>query len=487
MTKHPLRFCALLTATSLFVAPASALQATSDQAREISESLQRYIGKQDAAAPALTVTPRGDSYDIAYNVSAALTPLASFLTIDSPRFSLTATPQPDGLWKVTSDNLPKLTVHIGAMTETIAYSGFKYEGLFDPRMLAMKTYSATVEKLSVNAVSPQSTISTVDAGQTASGQSSARASGDLDVKSVANAKAYAIDLVGHRPAKEGQPAGPDFTFKGNVAEFATHSSMDGLRWRQMLDLWAFAVAHPSQAAAAAAQADLKEKLRAASSLFEKVEAAADIADIDAQTLIGRFGAKSTKVSVFANGLVDHAAMAESFQLSGVALPPGVMPAWATGLAPTDVSFGFRVEGLNLAAAAKEAIEVFDLNAPKPISDADGSRIAALAAPDGKFKLILPPGRVTSALADISFEASADIAMPRGASGKARVSAKGVEAILEKLKAGMATDKNLAGAFGGLSLAKGLGKPGPDGALVWDMEFDSEGKFIVNGAPLGKGR
>ena len=160
----------------------------------------------------------------------------------------------------------------------------------------------------------------------------------------------------------------------------------------------------------------------------------------------------------------------------------MIPAWGAGFVPSLVDLAPRLTGLNFSAAAREAVQDFDLHKSSILTGADTTKIAFLLAPGGSFKVTLPKGRVTSALLDITLDGAMDVTVPK-ASGKLNVHAKGVDAAIDALKARMATDKSAAQAFGLLTVAKGLGKAEADGGMLWVVDLAQDGSTSVNGTPL----
>jgi hypothetical protein len=69
------------------------------------------------------------------------------------------------------------------------------------------------------------------------------------------------------------------------------------------------------------------------------------------------------------------------------------------------------------------------------------------------------------------------------SGKITITAKNFDNTVTAIKGvtALATPQMLAG----LTMAKGLGKAGADGATVWVVEYAVDGAIKLNGLPLGK--
>jgi hypothetical protein len=104
---------------------------------------------------------------------------------------------------------------------------------------------------------------------------------------------------------------------------------------------------------------------------------------------------------------------------------------------------------------------------------------------GDPKLTLAPGRLSTPTLDLAYEgeASAVAGEPRG---RFTVSADGLDKALALLQEIEGTDPEAEAAILSLTYAKGLAKPGPDGRLMWTIEF-AGGDVTVNGSPLPMGK
>ena len=483
MSFQALRLSAILLASTALACPAFALQAGADGAKKLTDVFETYLGKPAAGKPgAVTVVPEGEGYRVTLSLAALAAPVANgVFNIEGGNIVFSAAEQPDGNWHVVSNSPLQATIKVGPQVQNILFDGLKFDGNFDPRAGSFISSTMSIQKLKQTMASPEANAS-VTSGLVNSVQNSTVAgNGGVSSKMDYNIKDFHEDMIFTSPKKDGAVS-PEVKASLVAGSMQFTMSLEAFRSRKFLDLWAFFVAHPTKELIAASQADLKAILRPLLPLFDKTAGNFALNDVSVQTPFGAFAAKSFGVVVGMTGLVAGANLGEEFKLSGLSIPPGLAPPWSAGLVPTDAAIGFRVQGIDLAAASKEAVEDFTLNSPKPISDADGLKILAAVAPGGKFEIVLTPGRLTSALLDVTFDGAATVNIPQF-SGKVTVHAKGLDAALEALKKGMATDKNAAQAFGVGTMAKGLGKAGAGGSTDWVVEY-ADGGVKINGTPFG---
>ena len=482
------RLFAVLLATSALVLPARALDATPEGAQRLKETFETYLGKPAAGAPAaVEVAPEGEGYRVNFDLAALMRPLdAVGIKLETSLLPFTATPKADGNWHVVAGGSMRAKATLPQQgEETIEVNDFKLDGIFNPALAAFLDASYEMKGMSIQQSVPNATVSTTLGAVQHRQSGAATGAGAFSGKSVGSVKDYAFDLTITPPARESLPAPAPVKIGFHAAELASEGVMDGWRWRQMLELWAFFVAHRDRAAIAAGQADLKALLRAAAPLMDRIDAKVALNKIDVESPVGPMHANAIGVRVESTGLAKDASFGEAFSFSGIALPPGLAPAWATGLVPTDASFGFKIGGLDLAEASAKAIEVFDVNRPEIIPDGDGRALAANLLRSG-VKVVIEPGRIVAPLLEIGFDGALSGTGPDTA-GVINIKAKGMEAAMEAASKGMANDMMAARAFGALAFAKGLAKPGPDGTQVWVVELAPGRGPTVNGKAIGGGK
>jgi hypothetical protein len=194
--------------------------------------------------------------------------------------------------------------------------------------------------------------------------------------------------------------------------------------------------------------------------------------------------KSVAETIGLSGLTASALAEFGVQVDGVTIDSSQAPPWAAKLTPASLSFDLKFSGGGLDRAAQIALDDPSFAATGELSPGAQEKIdAALFA--GDPKLTLAPGRFSTPTLDLAYEgeASAVAGQPRG---HFVVSADGLDKALALLQEIAGADPEAEAAILGLTYAKGLAKPGPDGRLTWTIELTG-GEVTVNGSPLPMGK
>jgi hypothetical protein len=260
-------------------------------------------------------------------------------------------------------------------------------------------------------------------------------------------------------------------------------SFDRLHIRALLDLWAWFVAHPSFEAMREGADELKQRLRAALPLFDKFALSGAFRTIAVDSSLGRFTADRAGIGFDLNGLASRGAFTEKIAFSGLRLPGGLAPAFA-GVAPTDMAFEVTFSGYDAASAVDLVLGNLDLGAAPPLKPEIAARVFETFLPEGVLTVALKHGRIASDLAELTFEGQVKVANGRRPTGSGLITAKGLDAVASALVVAAQSDPRARKAVMGLALARGFGKPGPDGVTVWRIETAPDGRPLVNGVPLG---
>lgn len=475
----------LTAACALATAQALAADATPEGAAKLTESLQKYLGKPAAGETSgMAVTPKGADYQVTFDLQRAFKPLAALgLGLDASPVEFALTDLGDGTWHIVSSSFPQITMRMPPnQTMDLHFEGVKTDGIFDTKTAIFRNLTQRTDKVSSKVSGGGSTqIQTYGPNRLDySAENTGADAANVTLKQVSQNFSQEVDFMA--PDKDGKPSGPAMHVSAKASSFEVGASIGALRATKMMELWAFFVAHPSLQAIADSQADLKALLRDSGPVLEKFSENFGISDLGIVSPAGTLGLKSMAAAFDIDGIGSGGSVGLSLKGTGLTLPARMIPAWGAGFVPSLVDLAPRLTGLNFSAAAREAVQDFDLHKSSILTGADTTKIAFLLAPGGSFKVTLPKGRVTSALLDITLDGAMDVTVPK-ASGKLNVHAKGVDAAIDALKAGMATDKSAAQAFGLLTVAKGLGKAEADGGMLWVVDLAQDGSTSVNGTPL----
>ena len=175
----------------------------------------------------------------------------------------------------------------------------------------------------------------------------------------------------------------------------------------------------------------------------------------------------------------------SFNLStgGLSLPVGLAPPGAADLTPSELDLAATFKGIDIAAAANEAIADLRLQGDEPpISDADSAKVMAALLSAGPMRLDIAPSHIRAPAIDADFEGAIRY-VPGKPSGAVTIHMRGFDKTMAAVKAlGPAIAVK---AMPGFAMAKGLAKSESDGSLSWVVEVGENRSITVNGLPLGK--
>lgn len=474
----------LLAIPALMIAtpPAFAGSATAEGAEDLAAVFQTYLGATEGV---VTVEPAED----AYTVTLDFAPLIALMPKDAGTATVTPqimqlTDQGDGTWEVTQDQAIEVAVSVpGQMEMTISIGSLVSTGVFDA---ALGTFSESsteyadiaVTQLTTDANLGQSNVNyTVETGIYETEASENATDGvDSTASFSLNGLAETFTLPG------ADPATPGMEISLTAVSYAGGATMTGLRADAFYQMLAFFVANPSEAAITAQQAGLKTILAEGGPLFQNLLSKGTFSTVTATTPVGIIEIAAAGVEVEMNGIVADGKFREALSFSGLKLPAGLVPEWATDLVPDSFAVDFTASRFNLAAPAAMLLAAVDLTAAEPVDPAMTDALLAALVPDGVVDITLAPGNMTAGLYDLRFEGVMSAGAGGMPTGTGRITAKGIPEVQTALSE--APPEISGQVLPVISIAAGLAKPGDDGVLVWEIDAGTPGTLLVNGTDLG---
>jgi hypothetical protein len=466
--------------------PAMASPATSDGARRLEQNYADYLTRAVIDKGVVAVTPDGDDYVVAWDLEKGIVLLgADPGALKAARFSYRLTPTGDDAWRLAADGFPTLTIDAptdaGRMTGTFELRGFGLQGAYDPAQADFLSAKLGVDvaHAKFKVVDAQQTAD-IDAAETGvSGETRAKSAAGgvgVDVASVHSIASLTETVVG-APADGSGPTALTYSIGAGVGE----ATLTGLRAKEIAECWKYVVAHGDEAPI---PHEFDDKLRAALPLWTDLKLVGKLSDVVMKAPFGQAKVKSIAETIGLSGLTAPATAEFGVQVDGVTIDSSQAPAWAAKLTPASLNFDLKFSGGGFDRAAQIALDDPSFAASGDLSPEAQDKIDA-ALFGGDPKLTLAPGRLSSPTLDLAFEgeASAVAGEPRG---RLVVSADGLDKALALLQEIAGTDPEAEAAILSLTYAKGLARPGPDGRLMWTIEFEG-GDVTVNGSPLPTGR
>ncbi|HEY3720904.1 MAG TPA: hypothetical protein VGL41_12285 [Roseiarcus sp.] len=484
----------LLASTTLAAltsgAAANDLPATPEGAAKITAFFQTYAGKAAAAPPGLVVTPEGTDYLVTADIGALTAPLKSAgLNYDSAVFTFKVFEQDDAAWRVEQDNFP--TYHV-QMTQnnvtsdvTVSVSGLKSVTLFDTALDWIRSGQYHIDNMTMRERLP-GTDATAGGGPLDATMTT-QASPDSAVSTTLRESFSALEMTLAVDPKATNPPATDGAQPFNAAARFDSGTLDfklDVKPRPLLDLWAFIVAHPTRPELAADEAAFKTLLTAALADRTAFDEEFGLQKLSVQTPEGPFTFDGAKVGVSVAAAGPASRFEQHYAATGLALPPGLVPAQYQDLVPTSFDLGFKVTGFDLTAAGTEAIADMHLagDAP-PIAKEDEDKVSAKLQSAGPVIIDIPSSHILAPQLDVSFEGQVHYLGPKS-TGTITVHARNFDrTTAAALKAGGPEgEKKLVPL---VAMVKGLAKTDPDGAMTWVCEIGDDRVMKVNGLPLGK--
>ncbi|MBI1172820.1 hypothetical protein GC209_15610 [bacterium] len=475
-TSHALALVPFLMAST-----AMADTATQDGADHLAQVFQTYLGATEGV---VAVAPNGDSYDLTLDP----TPLIELgkdqgMTGTVTPLELSLTDNGDGTWAVSMDQAISIAVaKAGAFDVKEDIGQQTLEGTFDEKLMTFSKLSGTFSgvKLSQTMQTPDGKSSAaevaIDKG-TIEATATAGASGGADT--VATLSASGLSETITTPGADGQPGMPMSVKAEGVSETLNGT---GFVFDGIYKTVAWVVAHPDEASKKADKAGLKSILSEAMPFFANLSGTGTVTKLSVDTPMGMVGLDEISFTADINGAVADGKFRESISLSGLTLPPGLVPAWAAPILPAKLSIDAQVTDFDAAAGLTTALDYLDLPDGMADTTALDAKLKAAFLPKNTVTITLNPGGLSGDGYQLTYEGSMvagpDMPIP---TGTAKVTLAGAD----KLQAALnnAPDDIKGQAMMGFGMAQGMAKKDASGNLEWDIDATKPGSVSVNGTPM----
>ena len=471
----------LAAAIALGATPALAgdKPATPEGAEQLKSFFAKLLPGAAAGAPSLlTVTPEGADYRITFDLSAVNSLIkATGSSYDPATIIYKVVEQDDGNWRVILDSLPKISFRTREASGEIEIDNYQQSALIDPAIAFFLNGSASATKGLLKISTPK-LEETVDFGAV-----SANATTTVnDGGSVSTIAKEEINDVGIK-AKGFDEKNAPVNVSGRVETALINLGIEGFKSRKAFDLWSLVAAHPDRADLAQHEEELKDLLKEVAAPGLKVIEGIEMRKTVITSAVGAVALGDVKYELGAASSGPQSTFNVRIAADGLSLPAGLAPPGMTDLIPSKVDVAATLRGIDITAAANEAIAVMSLKGDgPPISDADSAKVSAALLSAGPLRIEIAPSHIVAPAIDADFNGHVDYALDK-VSGAVTIHMRGFD------KA-MALIRNLGPdiqekAIPALAMAKGLAKTESDGSLSWLVEVGQNRSIKVNGIPLGK--
>lgn len=475
------------------VPAAWAVPATDEGAARLTGVLQTYLGATEGV---VSVTPQGDRYELRIDPAPLLAQMPdSKAQVSVSALTYALTDNGDGSWGVSEDQQLTWSVVVPKVFEQKGTTHLQSTGTWDEALKGFREQKAVLSDYIIDGVQygpamgpdgqplpeaePQvvsrdhQTIARMDVETTGTAGKAGGLDQAMQFTATDLKQQQEISVMpGSGPMQIGMTA-PGYDGKGQIS---------GARADGILSLLAWLVAHPSEAQIKQSQDGLRDRLAAAMPLWDDLSADMTIRELKITSPIGEFGLASAQLGVGLSGATPDGRFAEKLVLSGLTVPPGVLPDWAVPILPQELSLDFAASDFDLAAPAKLLIESFDLTAEAPLAKLSPQQMQQALLPDGKAALKLAPSQIKGDGYQIDYRADLAVGPATMPVGGALISAQGLDKIEAALAA--APPEQAGQPLMMLRMARAMSKPGEGGDAVWDIQMPEGGQITVNGQPMG---
>ncbi|MDX8459963.1 hypothetical protein [Mesorhizobium humile] len=472
----PLAFALALSA------PAFAQTVDNQGAKELSDNLSRYFGKQAFDKGVLKVSVEGGAYKIALDIKALVNalPEQKLLKFDMAPYALMVKPRSDGSWDVSSNFSQGASFELdgpeGRQSMEFTIKDGKLTSVYDPALAAFTNATSSLAGMTMTSREAKQQADVSTGAGTATVTATKSANGGVDFTATQKVSDFVEKIKIDDPN-----SGMNFPLTLKTPELSVDAKGKGVRTKPLLDLLAFAVANEDETKLKANQAELKSLMLAALPVWERVDGNYGFKDFEVESPVGKFGAAQFSTAFGMDGVSQNGKLDYTIKATGLTIPRQTLPEWTAALLPTDIDLNFGGANIDLDTMAKKAIEAFDLNKNPPLSDEFGKALVA----DFKAKnpkVVIGHSTLKNGAIEVAMEG--EMTFPgEKPDATVTIDVAGYDKIVDALKEAAKSDEQMAQAFPFALAVKGFGKTLPDGRLEWMINTKADGSVTVNGAML----
>jgi hypothetical protein len=462
-----------------FPALAGDRPATPEGAQNLQALLARYLPASPAGGSVLaTVTASGSYYLVSVDLSAlnGVMKAAGAVTSYGPAIlTYRLTEQDDGKWRLVQDSFPKIAGRSDNVATVVDIANSKFTLLIDPALPWWLSGSASADKGIITTRGPK-IDQTIDF---------AGAKGDYGTTfkpdgAISTSVKDEIDDIGLKVSAIG-PDNKPMDVSGRVEKATFSIGADGLKPRNVFDLWGLLAAHRTDIAQH--EAELKDILKEIAAPGLKLAEGGEATKTLIASPYGAIAMSGIKVAIGVDNAGPESAIEATVGIEGLTLPVGLAPPGAADLTPQKVDVTATLKGIDITAAANEVIADIRLTEDGPkMSDADSAKVSAALLGAGPMRLEVAPSRIVAPAIDADFQGSIRYAVGKP-SGSMTIRMRSFDKTMAAIKT-LGSDVQEK-ALPALAMAKGLAKTEADGSLSWLIELSENRSIKINGIPLGK--
>jgi hypothetical protein len=453
--------------------------ATPEGAQQLKSFFARLLPAAAAGAPSfLAVTPEGADYLITFDLSAINGLVkATGTSYDPATIIYKLVQQDDGKWRVKLESLPKISFRTRESSGEIEIDNYEQSALIDPAIAFFLNGSVSAAKGLLRLSTPK-LDQTVDFGAVSANAATTVNDGGA-VSTIAKEEIADIGISAKGFDEKNGPV----NVTGRTETALISLGIEGFKSRKAFDLWSLVAAHPERADLAEHEEELKGLLKEISAPGLKVVEGIEMRKTVVTSAIGAVALGDIQYELGAASLGPQSSFNVRVAADGLSLPVGLAPPGAADLIPSKIDVAATLKGIDITAAANEAIAVMSLKGDRPpISNEDSAKVSAAFLGAGPLRIEIAPSHIVAPAIDTDFAGQVGYALGK-ISGALTIHMRGFEKAMVAIK-GLGPDVQEK-ALPALAMAKGLAKTEGDGSLTWVVELGQDRSIKVNGIPLGK--
>jgi hypothetical protein len=484
------RSICIVTSLMVSVSPlAMAAPATQQEADRLTALFRPFIGE---AKEILSVKPNGEHYDVKLDLTALQKKTEPASPIKVPPLLLELEDEGAGKWQAALAapfEFSGKETKDGKETEgAVRIGGFTVNGTFDQSLGTFAAAKGSVSDVSFS-IQEKGAASEMHNFSFKMKDMALDLNSGLTQPIAAQADArFHIALTGisgdaDLPPDEKMPQGLKFSFALDSASRTL--DLKGMRTGALTKLIALVKKMEGKKEDDASRIKTAQILRESLPLFDTASFGSTLYGLSVKTPFGDAGLSSVISDLSVNGIVPQGRAQLIVALSGLTLPVGIpqemLPRLAVELMPQAMSIDVSVSDYDLAAPVAMLLDHLEKSGEAPPPEMEQLLLAALL-PKGEVTVTLAPGSYRSPALTVGYEGSMAAGPEKMPFGQALISAKGLDKVIELIKAAP-KELNLDNGIYGILAAKGFGKVDPDGAVTWKIETTREGAVSVNGVKM----
>jgi hypothetical protein len=447
-------------------------------ARDIERNLTTLLPEPLSKNGIVTVNPAGSRYEIIYDFEKLLKTIkpADFAISGVGPWSIFATPQDDGLWKLEGDNSLHASGQFSAAGQPktdFAYSvdSLIFSGLFDPAISYLRSgdFSSKAIRFSSKTDAEEVSVASDSSNYKLTSSESATA-GRTNFAGSGTASAFVETISGRNV--------PPVEIRADTIDFA--AAANGVPAREIRDIVIFLVDHADDKTLRRADSQaLKDLLRKAFPLMTSLNETISLNNLTVSNVAGNGGAKTLDYTVAMSGPSNATRFDIGMAAQQISIDSSLVPAAYAAFVPQSLQVQLALPDIDLAAFGEELLKI---DFSKSASDRESEKAFEKLIEGHDFVVAFPKIAAVSGVydAEISGEMRGDPKTQKDYSMKATILARDFDKTIAAVQELAKTSPDLNQVSFGLMMAKGFAKADPDGRQRWDIDIARSGAITING-------